>query len=181
MLSLRHRTSAPSAQTFRYPLKSPTRIAVFSKAFATADNLIAFDTVDVSKFTSHGIETVAAPFDILQTLASTAWRPVMPIVIFTGPQLVPLGLEGRNQLWAMFGMPLFEQLLSANGTLTASECAAHQSLHLEPGIDLHSREWAATIGRRRLALANKASLCGCGSSSPHITLSDYLDPVLLAC
>jgi phenylacetate-coenzyme A ligase PaaK-like adenylate-forming protein len=40
----------------------------------------------------------------------------------------------RVVLWQAFGVPVYELLVSANGTLLGSECEAHDGWHVEPNV-----------------------------------------------
>jgi hypothetical protein len=42
-----------------------------------------------------------------------------------------LTIEQRQQLWRAFRVPVFEQIIGANGVPLAAECEAHAGLHIE--------------------------------------------------
>ncbi|MGE5647297.1 MAG: hypothetical protein ACM336_16060 [Acidobacteriota bacterium] len=63
----------------------------------------------------------------------SAPRGARRVVVYTrlGERLMDAGL--RERLWEAFELPVFEQLRGFEGELLASECDAHEGLHLETG------------------------------------------------
>lgn len=70
-----------------------------------------------------------------------------------------LGDIQRVVLWQTFAVPVYELLLSRDGTLLACECEAHSGWHLEPGM--HPASATSDID---------ATLCACGRSEPRIVI-----------
>jgi hypothetical protein len=68
----------------------------------------------------------------------------------------------RVVLWQVFGVPVYELLLSTEGRLIASECEAHAGWHLEPGIQ----------PQRALSPFQliETAVCACGRREPRIVL-----------
>lgn len=67
----------------------------------------------------------------------------------------------RRDLWRAFRVPVFEQILAANGSVLAAECEAHDGLHVE------SRELAAELGSGE-GIAVAIEPCGCGRTTPRL-------------
>ena len=65
----------------------------------------------------------------------------------------------RVVLWQTFAVPVYELLLSTDGTLLASECEAHSGWHLESGMRPASP-----------ALRIDATLCACGRNEPRVVI-----------
>jgi hypothetical protein len=64
--------------------------------------------------------------------------------------------EERERCWEAFGVPLFEQVVGRSGRLLASECEAHDGLHIEnSGLMLEGCEVDETA-------------CGCGRKTPRL-------------
>jgi hypothetical protein len=123
----------------RYPLKSVAKVAVFDMADV-------FEPLDA--------ETAAFPASLLPRVWSSAWIPVYPVMIFTGPCHGVLTEEDRNRVWRRWGVPVYEQRLDSDGCVVAEECDAHEGLHL-----LAAGSWDGAVEHR---------LCGCGIEGPMI-------------
>jgi len=62
----------------------------------------------------------------------------------------------RDRCWRAFGVPLFERVVGKSGKLLASECEAHDGLHIEnPGLVLEGCILDETP-------------CGCGKQTPRL-------------
>ena len=55
------------------------------------------------------------------------------IVVLTHYGGKPISDVLRVALWQRFGVPIYELYIGPDGSLLASECAAHEGWHLEPG------------------------------------------------
>ena len=72
-------------------------------------------------------------------------------------------MEQRRQLWQAFRVPVFEQIVGANGALLAAECEAHAGLHIQsPGSKFAG--WSIESGP-----------CGCGRATPRIGVEKQTD------
>jgi hypothetical protein len=91
-------------------------------------------------------ETVALPARLLPRVWQSVWTPLFPPVIFTGPTHGELTPEDRELIWRRWGVPVYEQRLSAAGDLLAEECDAHQALHVRAGADLPSEHRRCPCG-----------------------------------
>ena len=71
-----------------------------------------------------------------------------------------LSERDRDWLWRTFGLPVFEQVIGTRGQLLATECDAHDGLHVE-----------ATGGDLILENAElNTNPCPCGRKSPRTTM-----------
>jgi hypothetical protein len=98
---------------------------------------------------------------------------MFPLIAFTGIQHGFIDTHNRDELWRRFGVPLFEELMDSEGRILASECEAHDGLHVDSSVE-------HTISGGQLLLNGRASgigaraitgLCGCGQTSPRITVN----------
>ncbi|HXP84418.1 MAG TPA: hypothetical protein VN841_06845 [Bryobacteraceae bacterium] len=77
-------------------------------------------------------------------------------------EFVPLGADDRERLWRAFHVPIFEQVIGPRGVLLATECAAHDGLHIEsPGLQIDGY----VVG----------SPCGCGRNTPRLLPSQPVE------
>jgi hypothetical protein len=78
------------------------------------------------------------------------------IVILWRPGQPRLSAADHDRLWMAFRVPVFEQIIGASGETLASECEAHEGLHLQsPGLSLPGE----TL---------EMSPCPCGRKMPRI-------------
>lgn len=97
--------------------------------------------------------SIAATPDQLRRLARQGIQPQHSVVAFSYDGQEGLTVSDRELFWKSFGVPVFEQLLTSGNELIASECDAHDGLHLVG--DFHDRK--AGI-----------SSCPCGNPAPRM-------------
>src|ERR1700730_12952944 len=74
--------------------------------------------------------SIAGPPDQLRRLAREGVQPQHWVVAFSYDGQEGLTTSDRELFWKAFGVPVFEQLLSAANELIAMECDVHDGLHL---------------------------------------------------
>ena len=86
------------------------------------------------------------------------------IVVARSPaQLLTSG--ERQQIWRAFRVPVFEQIIGANGLLLAAECEAHAGLHVEsPKLNCGDHPMETAV-------------CGCGRTTPRLKAADQAEPL----
>ena len=75
-------------------------------------------------------EVLVAPATLLSGVTGKAWRPGSALVVLTGPGRGYIDDAEIERLWKVFRVPSFERLCDARGKVVASECEAHNGLHL---------------------------------------------------
>ncbi len=91
-----------------------------------------------------------------QLFGLTAARPTHALIALSRlgePLLTP---HQRDDLWSAFHVPVFEQIVAEDGQLLASECEAHDGLHVHAGWEDHEH------------FVLDSALCGCGKASPRL-------------
>jgi hypothetical protein len=139
---------------FHYPAGEPPVTVVLSRGFAPS-RLVR----PVPEATSLGpldaaVEALAGTMEQLRRAAMRGVVVSRGIVVFTYEGGAPLVEEEREYLWERFGVPVFEQYLSSGQELLATECDAHEGLHLMPGAGA------------RAGYAIEFSACACGDARP---------------
>lgn len=81
------------------------------------------------------------------------------VIVFTEAGTQTLSPVQRDTLWDLYRVPIFEQLLTADGRLLATECEAHDGLHI---VEDHP-----AIG----ALSLTDEPCACGQNSRRIAIA----------
>lgn len=82
------------------------------------------------------------------------------VIALARPGEALLTSEERDLLWQRFRVPVFEQIVGSEGELLASECEAHDGLHVES-----PREW---IGYR-----TDEAPCGCGKTTARLFAAEH--------
>jgi len=97
--------------------------------------------------------SIAGPPGQLRRLAREGVRPQHSVVAFSYDGQEGLTASDRELFWKTFGVPVFEQLLSASNELIAMECDAHEGLHLVGDFQ---------------GLKAGISTCPCGNPAPRM-------------
>lgn len=98
-------------------------------------------------------QSIAAPVDVLRALAAKELRLEHAVVAFTYEDDGAVSGADRELFWRAFGVPVFEQYLSADNRLLAMECESHSGLHVVHGCE---------------GMSLDREPCGCGNKSPRI-------------
>jgi hypothetical protein len=90
------------------------------------------------------------------------------LIVLARPDGDLLTREQRRRLWKGFRVPVFEQIIGANGILLAADCEAHDGLHIEsPKFD---------TGARLI----EAAPCGCGRPGPRLKRVEQIEEIRAA-
>jgi hypothetical protein len=87
------------------------------------------------------------------------------LIVLARPGDALLTRRERDELWTAFQVPVFQQIVNGRGVLLASECEAHDGLHIESAQ-------VVTIGA---PLDRK--ICGCGRSAPRLKPLEQSAPI----
>jgi hypothetical protein len=88
---------------------------------------------------------------------------MFPVIVLPGPRHGVLTEHDRDLIWRRWGVPVYEFLIDSSGHVVASECDAHEGLHVHgSGAQAEERE------------------CGCGVTGPMLPLGVALDASLAA-
>lgn len=139
---------------FHYPLRPAPRTAVLVPGFRSRGPVRVFNEgwgEDAAKFAPQAI---AAALPQLEALAG-AVSLTHAIVVFRIAPEPRLTEYEREWLWQAFRVPVFEQVIAQDCALLASECEAHNGLHIE------SPRFA---GDHEIDVAP----CGCGRTGPRL-------------
>ena len=92
-------------------------------------------------------------------LALTAEPPALThaLIVLARPTDMLLTNADRDQLWRAFRVPVFEQLIGAQGDRLAAECEAHDGLHVEA----QGHDWTG--------YAIDEGLCACRLRTPRVS------------
>ncbi len=140
---------------FQYPIAPAPRTAVLFPGFRSRGSVRVFAggwSEEAAKFSPESIATDLAQLEKLAGTVSVSHA----VVVFRKESDPLLTMAERDRLWRAFRVPVFEQMIGPDCTLLASECEAHNGLHIEsPKFAPASREIDATT-------------CGCGRTGPRL-------------
>ena len=117
--------------------------------------------------------SLAATFEQLIALSSVSANRraglTHALIVLSRPEWPALGAQRRDALWQIFGLPVFEQVIGPGGQLLATECEAHQGLHIEtPGFDPRIRAGLGLV--ESLEKMENMKPCCCGRTTPRVYL-----------
>ena len=143
---------------FVYPSAGDPRVAVLVPGFRETRQVRYFRNPlgdDLAKFNPDVLAATAAQ---LGWMAMTGRAAALHrgIVVLGYPGETGLNQYERDLLWDVFGVPVFEQYLTRRNRLIASECDAHEGLHL----------YGSTLVRQGWRI--ERSLCACGNPHPRM-------------
>lgn len=123
-----------------FPFEPVPRTAVLMPGFQSAGPVRVFARDWLKALERFQPEAIAAPVGVLRHLAATrdihgSRLPALDhsLIVFTGPPDGDITEQDRDTFWRAFKVPIFEQFLGFDGRLIASECEAHQGMHVAPG------------------------------------------------
>jgi hypothetical protein len=141
-----------------YPIPPAPPTAILVDGFRSSGNVRVFEkgwSQEVANFRPAAIAAGPAQLDALRGTPIPSLRNA--VIALVRPNEPRLTEEDRERLWRAFRVPVFEQRIDASGRLLASECEAHDGLHIEsPGLPPQKGEVLET------------SPCGCGRSTPRL-------------
>jgi hypothetical protein len=139
------------------PLHPPPRTAVLVPYFRSCGAIRVFGegwSQEVDKFAP---EAVAATLPQLETLSRAKIPSLWHAVVVLERRGNPLLTESlRERLWDAFRVPIFEQIIADDGQLLATDCEAHEGLHIESAMLRVGQEFV------------DASPCPCGRKTPRL-------------
>ncbi len=114
------------------PLSLKTRVAALNRCKLNSAKVKYFATgspARIEAFHPNILVGAAAQLEQLTGLSTVDIALLVTTVIGSSV----LTDVRRVVLWQMFGVPVYELLVSADGKIIASECEAHEGWHIAPG------------------------------------------------
>jgi len=146
------------AAPFVYPSAGNPRVAVLQPGFRETRQVRYFASIDEEAAIRFAPEVLAGTAIQLRRIATRSRATTLrnAVVVFTWEGEPGLAEYDREMFWDVFGVPAFEQYLSRRNRLIASECDAHEGLHIR------------TSSARREGWIGDASPCACGDARPRL-------------
>jgi hypothetical protein len=138
------------------------RCAVLARGFRSRYPVRVFPEGWNEEAVRFAPQAIAATLPKLDALAGGV-SVTHAVVVFRKEWEPRLAAAERERLWRAFRVPVFEQVIAGDGTLLASECEAHDGLHIE------SARFA--VGDHEI----ERSPCGCGRTTPRLMAVDRME------
>jgi hypothetical protein len=152
----------PGNVSFLYPIPPAPRTAVLIPGFRSRGAVRVFADGWSAEVAGFEPQAIAGTLAQMEAIAATE-IPVSHALIIVGHWGDERVMAAdRQKLWTRFGVPVFEQMVGEDGRLLASECEAHEGLHVR------SRVGRAEIARLRTAGEIDDSPCACGRTTPRL-------------
>lgn len=151
---------------FVYPVLPAPRTAVLEPRFRSQGNIRVFPgwCAEAARWEPAAI---AGGWDRIRPLLDMKIESLTHAVIVLSPPDKPLlSAAQRQRVWDAFRVPVFEQIVAANGLLLAAECQAHQGLHIES-----PRFAGGSVAGGNGAIEKvliETTVCGCGRTGPRL-------------
>ena len=164
--------SVARAQELRFPVASPSRVAVLERGFARSPAMREFGSEDFESLAAWRPEALVLPLPVALSLADRNQLPALTswIVILTSLPGQVLEQRHRDLLWHAFGVPVFEQLRGRDGVVIARECEVHDGLHVEENAAILETHPEGLIVSTLTGLTAEVvkEHCECGAETPRI-------------
>ena len=148
-----------SRPAFTYPIQPPPRTAVLLPYFRSRGTIRVFGGGWSEEVRDFDPDALAAAFSQLEPLARNKTLSLRhAVIVIKRPSDSWLTESGRERLWEAFRVPVFEQAIGDDGELLATECEAHNGLHVE----------RAAHGFGLPGESIDASPCACGRNTPRL-------------
>lgn len=179
-------SGTPLAREARGVWGTECRVAVIAPWFHVGGPARLFLTPEADELQKFAPEVMAAPVDVLETLAGRGeWRqepPLFALVALCGVGTPLLTGAIRESLWRSLGVPVYVQLRGFQGEPLARECEAHNGLHMDPAEVIVERRPSGELLLTSLANPRHTVLrlatrlhawldmrpCGCGLTTPRL-------------
>jgi hypothetical protein len=165
-------------ETFRFPLPWHGLLALLDTHLRGTAAMANFMSADLPAIETFAPESIVLPLSIAlsystRRLAEANFLPSLRCAIVVLSSLEtpcgPMTDDHRDLLWRAFGLPVFEQLLGADGRVVARECEVHDGLHAER-VSVHPETGDTMILGQATGCSAEIvnSHCDCGLETPRI-------------
>jgi len=171
----------PELPLFHSPIQPAPRTALLGSGFRSNGLAKAFAPDWTRRLDRYRPEAIAAPVALLRKVAGQPHPIRNAIFALTGVVHENISDADRDLFWHVFQVPVFEQYQGFDGCVAASECEAHQGLHIIPDAAIfeeHGGELLLTsltdlrYPTIRVATGFRGHIepapCDCGNSAPRL-------------
>lgn len=150
-----------SAAPFVYPSAGNPRVAVLMPGFRETKQIRYFSRLDEDEVARFEPEVLAGTSAQLREIALTGLAVSVRkgVVVFTQEGEAGPTEYDRNIFWDAFGVPAFQQYLDRDNRLIATECDAHDGVHVYGPVPRRD-DWRLDD-----------TPCGCGNTRPRLTIA----------
>jgi hypothetical protein len=148
-----------------YPIPPAPATAILVAGFRESANIRVFEhgwTHHAANFAPAAIAATPAQLNALLDTPIPSLRNA--VIALVRPGEARLSELDRERLWRAFRVPVFEQRIDESGRLLATECEAHDGLHIE----------SAGVSPQEGEILENAP-CGCGKSTPRLVTLERVE------
>ena len=146
-----------------YPIPPAPPTAILLGGFRAAGNTRVFENGWSEEAANFAPAAIAGTPAQLRALPSAI--PIRnALIALVRPSDPCLSEDDRTSLWRAFRVPIFEQRLDESCNLLASECEAHDGLHV-----------ASPQASPRSGEVLEISPCGCGRTTPRLIAPERIE------
>lgn len=170
-----------------YPLSGAERIAVVGARLRAERRVRSYLHWRTNELEAWRPQALAGHRSELFAIGELRRRQFLPLSDLTFPLVVlsslregPLSSEQHDRLWALYGLPVYEQIRGADETLLGWECDAKEGWHLAPNAGGDS---SLTVERLRAAGWYGSEIqdrCACGETCLRLVLEVRENALFLA-
>jgi hypothetical protein len=153
---------SPPKAAFVYPIPPAPRTAVLIGGFRSQGLVRVFPDGWNDEAKGFDPQALAASLLQLEGLAGVI-APSHALIVLRNEWEPRLTESRRAGLWKAYRVPAFEQIIDEDGTLLATECEAHDGLHIESSR-FNSTDHQFQAGR-----------CACGRFTPRLVSVQRVD------
>ncbi|HTC90308.1 MAG TPA: hypothetical protein VK686_18500 [Bryobacteraceae bacterium] len=145
---------------FIHPSDPTSRTAILAPGFRPTRLVRVFPEGWNKRAKRFDPGSIAGPPEQLRMLARDGWPMEQAVIVFTYASAPGISSPDRETFWRAFGVPVFEQYLSPANKLLATECDAHEGLHVVSGCEGFPLEY---------------DICPCGNPAPRVTRGSRIE------
>jgi hypothetical protein len=158
----------PRRGRFVYPIEPAPRTALLVPWFYSKGKVRVFCngwSEEVAKFAPEAV--AATPVQLEALIASGVPSLRNAVIALLRPGERRLTDADRERLWRAFHVPVFEQIIGERNELLATECEAHDGLHVVSNTLVIEQHAGLNVGQ-----ALDTTPCACGRKSPRLVAAE---------
>jgi hypothetical protein len=174
---LNRRKVSASYPALEYPLPGAERIAVVGARLRAERRVHSYFYWRTPELEAWRPQALAGHRSELFAIGELRRRQLLhlpdlafPLVVLSSLSEGPLSNEQHERLWALYGLPIYEQIRGADETLLGWECDAREGWHLALNADGHAGSTAERVCAAGWLVNEIDDCCACGETCLRLVL-----------
>jgi hypothetical protein len=184
---LNRRKVSTSHPALDYPLAGAERIAVVGARLRHERRVRSYLHWRTPELEAWRPQALAGHRSELFAIGELRRRHFLPLPDLTFPLLVlsslsegPLSSHQHDRLWALYGLPVYEQIRGADETLLGWECDAREGWHLARNADGNATSTVERVCAAGWRCNQVHDHCACGETCPRLVLEVHENALSMA-